>query len=501
MIFEMKSRLVTIGFLWQVLFGFTGLYSQKTNFIQLKLEVPPPGPVRMENLISDYRIREKPLPLNRLPVLMESILRIYEDEGYPFVKSRLDTIRLNEDQLMGTVTIDPGQKIIIDSILNRTGYRLSPAVLRRIMNISPGEPYSESAVREANLRLSRIEWMIQKRPLEVGFHDNLASVFVYPEKAGTNRFDGWVGLTPVSAGSSKMAFSGTINLGLNNLAGQGEVWDLMWRRTQDQSQQLKTGVRLPYLAGMPFGLEGVIDLYRQDTSWFNLFAEGGIPYYFSPDNRLSLFYRYHSSNLLIENAPDGLIPRRSFQTHLTGLSWKFLTLDNRANPRRGLDIQAEVLVGSRAVADSASMTRSEADFHFSGYLPVSSRFVLAGHAAGGAILASGILENECFRIGGVGDLIGFDENQFRSDRYLVAAAEMRYLLDPFSYLLVRINAGMLGQDYLKIPDTEFPWGFGLGGQIMTGGGIFRIIFAMGTASGSSVQWRNSKIHIGYIGLF
>ena len=121
----------------------------------------------------------------------EEILRFLENSGYPFAQVTIDSVSLGEFGVTGTLNIKPGELVMVDTLLNRTGFHLSPAVLSRLLGIRKGDTYREDALVSAVQRLRNIPYLTISRPLEVGFHKGKASIYLFPEKANSNRFDGW----------------------------------------------------------------------------------------------------------------------------------------------------------------------------------------------------------------------------------------------------------------------------------------------------------------------
>lgn len=429
------------------------------------------------------------------------IIGYYENSGYPFVQVRLDSVSPVTDGISGILVVNPGETVMVDTLLNRTGFRISTSVLGRLMNIRPGDLYRESSINEASRRLGQIPYLSQTRPLEVGFHPGKASVYVYPEKSGANRFDGWIGLSPDFRSGGKLTFSGALILNLNNVLAQGEYWQFDWHRNQDASQKLDIAMHFPYLAGLPVGLLGKFELYRQDTTYLNVGWDLGIPYHFSPDHLINLFIRQKESSILVPAKDLENSGKQPFASFLSGLLWEYNHLDSRINPYHGFTFRLEAVTGRKNLPDSISMKQSEFMADVSWFQPLAKSLTC------GIILHSGYrkspvtYENEQYRLGGLNLLRGFDEDVFRSNAYAVGSLELRYLLDRTSHLIVLADIGILKTLENDNPVIKTPAGIGLGGQLRTSGGIFRIIFAVGKESNQPFGFKNSKIHLGYVGVF
>jgi len=459
--------------------------SGQTASLLKKLKIPAPGLV----------------PVRSLEPLMERIMGFYENSGYPFINVQLDTVRFADSILQGRLVIRPGDRIRMDSVLNRTGYRISNRQLERITGIRSGDVYNEAAIREAASRLAAVQWLTLKRPTEVGFHDRLASLFVYPAKAPANRFDGWIGLSAGKAGSGAVSLSGALNLELMNIAGQGESWKFNWKRNQDRSQHLDLSLNLPWLAGLPVGLKGYFDLYRQDTSYLNILWEIGVPYSFSVNHHVNLFYRYQASTILTDLPAAAAAGRQPYSVWLTGLAWGWDRLDNPVNPSKGFSLLAEASTGRKTIVDSIGLRQSELAADLKWFQPLAGKMVIALRAEAGYRQTPKRLDNETYRLGGVDMLRGFYEDTYRTNRFIAGSVELRYLMNQSSHILFLVDLGYLEQGAESDVPATLPYGFGLGGQVRTAGGIFRIIFALGQEWGQNPDLSAGKIHIGYVGLF
>jgi outer membrane protein assembly factor BamA len=489
-----------IGLYWLLLSLTSGSYSQ--NMINLDIRIRESSGDSGSEMFKKLRISDPlRLTISDLNPKIEKIIGFYENSGYPFVQISLDSVNALPAGTSGILLINPGQLVTIDTLLNRTGFRLSSAILKRLINIRPGDRYSESHVFEASKRLGLIPWLSQARPLEIGFHPGKASVYVYPEKASANRFDGWVGLSPDLRAGGKLAFSGALTLNLYNSLGQGENWQFDWHRNQDRSQQLNLLAHIPYMAGLPFGLQGKFQLYRQDTSYLNLRWDIGIPYHFNPNHLINLFIRHRESTLLVPVNDFQNTSRQPLTSLLSGLTWEFIRLDNRMNPYRGIEFRLEAATGRKSIPDSISMQQSEFTADISWYQPLAKSLTCAFLLQSGYRRSPETYDNEQYRLGGLALLRGFDENVFHTDAFAVASVELRYLLDQTSHLIVLADVGFLKSLDKNIPIVNIPVGIGLGGQIRTSGGIFRIILAMGKQADQPINIKNSKIHLGYVGVF
>jgi hypothetical protein len=109
--------------------------------------------------------------------------------------------------------------------------------------------------------------------------------------------------------------------------------------------------------------------------------------------------------------------------------------------------------------------------------------------------------NELFQIGGIKTLRGFDEESIFASEFIIATVEYRYLIGPSSYLFTFIDAAHAGRkSYLSNFSGNF-LGAGLGLSFETKSGIFNLAYAAGKKPDSALNFRESKIHFGFVSLF
>ena len=120
---------------------------------------------------------------------------------------------------------------------------------------------------------------------------------------------------------------------------------------------------------------------------------------------------------------------------------------------------------------------------------------------GGAVFNPNLLKNELLRIGGSRLLRGFDEQSIYTDAYNVATLEYRYMIMRNSYFFVFIDAAYIHRKFNNTVFQDFPFGFGTGITFETKIGIFGLTYALGQQKYKIVDFRNSKLHFGYVATF
>lgn len=146
----------------------------------------------------------------------------------------------------------------------------------------------------------------------------------------------------------------------------------------------------------------------------------GIPYAFLNNSFIQPYFDYTSSTILnpqlIDFASDsGYI---DYRKTLYGLRVQFRKLDYLFNPRKGIDISADLSAGFRNIQRNSHIEESYYDgmvlkkttYRLSGdirgYIPVGKHFVIAPRVQAGSLLAGPHYYNELFKIGGEGRIRG-----------------------------------------------------------------------------------------------
>jgi hemolysin activation/secretion protein len=135
------------------------------------------------------------------------------------------------------------------------------------------------------------------------------------------------------------------------------------------------------------------------------------------------------------------------------------------------------------------------------YVPAGKRMVFKSSYDGGWIGGENLFRNELYQIGGFRLLRGFDEQSIFTNQYHVVSLELRLLLDQNSYFYLFSDNAYVESSFNGFSKSDFYNGFGLGTTLETKSGLFTISYGLGRNSENPIQFRQSKIHFGYVALF
>ncbi len=475
-----------------------------------------------ENILGEIGFREKlwrnrPLKFNEAGKLQEDILDWCENNGYPFASVRLDSVSFVNDQTISAqLHLEKNRYTKIDSIDVKGNLRLSKPFLYNYIGISPGDPYDESKLRATSKRLKELSFAKETKSYTILFTEKYTKLTLFLDKKRAGQFDGILGFQPDSR-TGKIVFTGDARLRLQNSFAHGEIIELNWRRLQEQTQDLKAHFNYPYLFRTPVGVDYAIKLYRRDTTFLDVNQILGLQYLFSANTSLNTFVKRRSSNLLstagLESAT--VLPQfADISTTSYGIGFHHEQLDYRFNPRKGFSFTIINDIGNRNIKKNSKLnpiiyenltlksTQYSGELVLDKFWPLGKRTSLkTGVQSAWLYNSAAIFRNELFRIGGLRTLRGFDEESIYASSFAVGTIEYRYQLEQNSWFFVFTDVCWYENFSQGNYSNDTPYGFGTGVTFETKAGIFAMTYALGSQQGNPIQFKDGKIHVGFVGLF
>jgi hemolysin activation/secretion protein len=132
---------------------------------------------------------------------------------------------------------------------------------------------------------------------------------------------------------------------------------------------------------------------------------------------------------------------------------------------------------------------------------LAKRMLLKNAWAGGWISGERLFRNELFQVGGFRLLRGFDEGSLFVNHYHILTEELRFILGRASSVYVFSDNAWLQSRINGFSNEGIYNGFGLGAQLDTKTGQFTIAYGLGRGPQNPIQFRQSRIHIGYVAYF
>lgn len=484
---------------------------------------------------NDKSIANKPLNIARLQQLKENMLAWFEENGYPFAKIQLDSLRFENDLLTANLKIDKGPQYKIDSLRIFGNAKINNIFVQRYLDIKEGSYYQKSKMENINKRLLELPYITEKRSWDMTMLGTGSILNLYLEPKKSSQINVLVGFLPANQVSNngydevrtKLLFTGEATINLKNALGNGELIGLDWQQLQQSSPKLNLQYQQPYLFGSPFGIATSFDLYKKDSSYLNLNFTAGVQYALSVNQTGKLFIQVLGTNLL---NVDTLALRATRQLPAAidvsavniGIDYSINKTNYKLNPRRGYELQFTASVGTRTIKKNNTIVKlTDPDFAYASlydtvqlktyrftvrtamakYFSLGRQSTFKTAFSGGWLQSPSIYRNELFQIGGYRLMRGFDEESIFASRYAVTTAEYRYLMGLNSFFFVFADGGWAQNTSVTLQSTNTYIGLGLGMAFETKAGIFNISYANGKRNDLTFDLRQSKIHIGYLNYF
>ena len=468
--------------------------------------------------------------LPSLDVLKQNIVTHYENNGYPFttVVAKPEQDEVSELFLQ----IDPGLEISIDSIIVHSNSTISQHLIERIINYSSGDLYREDRIREIDQRLSSTGYLKQKSNPQASFIANKAKLHLFVIQDKRSRFDVLLGLTREES-RDKATITGKGEIDLLSAFGKGERLFLRYENLINNFKQVEAQVAFPFILQMPFGVLGEMNIDIRDTVLRNTKFKYGISYQLRGNQSFTAYFEDQKiRNLSIDSNRllQGILPNSiDANRYLFGGTFTWRNTNRLFNPSKGWQVDLDGSIGARKIVENAKIVtlleNSEIQNPYDTLIQeqnvvrlqssvkkfsrIIQRFVLFNEIQIGWLQYNReknvrVNGDEGFRIGGIRNIRGFDEEAILTDRYGFFKNELRWLWDQRSNVFV-FQDFLYSNDIVDLVEQSkrFRYGFGFGVSLHTASGIFTISYALGGVRGSeqnehiSPKFRNAKVHFGY----
>jgi outer membrane protein assembly factor BamA len=455
-----------------------------------------------------------------------------ENHGYPFARIWLDSMQIEGSTVEATLAIDKGPLYKIDSLRVTGNARIRNRFLQRYLDIPAGSPYRKDKLDAISNRLLELPYAREQSPWNMTMLGTGSTLNLYLEQKKASQVNVLVGFLPDNTQiNGRLLLTGEANINLRNAFGGGESIDVNWQQIQVQSPRLNLGYQQPYIFNSALGIDFNFDLFKKDSSFINLNFQAGIQYLVSARQTGRIFFQQFTTNLLTVDtnrvkASRQLPPYLDVSSSNLGLDYRLNQTDYRFNPRRGQELSVLFSAGIRRIRENSAITdlttdQSGNEFDYASlydtlqlktyllrakvsgaqYFRLSKQSTLKAGLQAGWLQARDLFRNEMFQIGGYKLLRGFDEESIFATRYAVLTAEYRFLIGTNSFLFAFTDAGWAANTGFSEQVSHSYLGFGGGITFETKAGILNLAYAVGKRNDLPLDFRQSKIHFGFVSLF
>ncbi|HSC53805.1 MAG TPA: BamA/TamA family outer membrane protein [Phnomibacter sp.] len=464
--------------------------------------------------------------------VQQSLLSFLANNGYPFASATWDSVQISEGKLDGMLRLQTGPSYKIDSVVQNGKSIFNRKFLYRHLQMQPGIPYSQQAIDDADELLDELLFAERVQPSSVQMLGSGSVMNVYMKPRRSNIFNVLIGVMPASTSTpdNKLLVTGDVNILLRNVFGGGETIGANWQQIQYKSPRLNLLYQQPFIFNSKAGFEFGFDLFKKDTQYLNLQLRVGVPYKFDRYQTGKVFYELQQNNLSYVDSNTIKLTKElpvvaDFGISNLGVEWDFNNTDYRYNPRSGQQANLVAVGGLKKIRKNNTITSLKDpnnpafDFNdlydtvqlqtyqlrmklqYAGYLPIGRQAVCKAGLQAAWLQSANYYRNELYQIGGYKILRGFDEESIFARNYAVLTAEYRYLTGRNGYLFAFADGGWAAyQDAVQRYDHTY-FGTGLGLNFETKNSQVNLSWAVGKRNDLPMDFRQSKIHIGFVNFF
>lgn len=466
---------------------------------------------------------------SRLQTIRNKIRQELNQAGYARAQIYFRNKSIENNQINFDIAIKPKQQIrwgVLELETEQSPIR--PSVLQALLQIKENSVFNPSSIAEIERKIKTIPYLKLSKKPDLRIDNNTANLNLAVEAHDASRFDFLIGIQPQSTRNNSYSITGEITMDLKNPLHYGESIYLKYKRIKLGTQDLDFQINVPYLLGLPFGVELAFNLLKNDLLARDIQSRAGLVLYPRQDLSLQIFTGFKSSrliqvdtNYIIQNQrlPDAL----DYQLNTLGTLIDWNRLDYIWNPRRGIRFRQQLSIGRKAILPNLQVTSLQADardfsmaydslkdgrLHIEStaqlehYTPFTNRISLkTAIQAGVKWDRNKIGQNEKFRIGGTAIMRGFDEASLVVQDYICPTIEARYLLDQKSFFALFVDYALLHKQYNSTKKWQQVYSFGSGLHLQTKVGVFAFYLALGKSESSKLDYRNIKTHLGFVSQF
>lgn len=434
------------------------------------------------------------IPFSELSGFMQSLVDLFEAKGNSFVQFTLRDIELTGNEANASLVMNLNRKRFIDKIVIK-GYENFPKnYLIHELDLKIGSVFNKEKIERASRSVNNLSFAEEVKPPEILFTNDSTIIYLYVKKKKSNQFDGIIGFAS-KENDNGLEFNGYLDLSINNMFNSGETIALFWKNNGNNRQRFYLETEIPYLFNSPLTPKLNFELYRQDSTFSNTRAHISLQYNMIGKGQIAAQLNTENSNDLSKGTTNGV---SSYANLFYGISYIFKKLSS--DPLFPVTFNADVslLAGSRkSEGESASQSKFILRSHF--LYAINNKNYLFLQNSSGLLNSNDYFENELFRIGGIYNLRGVNEESIFASAYTIFNLEYRFKPNTSSYFY-SITDFSYAENNLAQTNTNVI-SFGLGYAFQTKAGILNLSYALGKFDQAPVSFDNSKIHIKIVSNF
>jgi outer membrane protein assembly factor BamA len=524
---SIRSKYRDYGYLYAKISGAKTVFNNDSSFVDIKITVEEGKQVKLGEIIisGNKSISSKDilagfetktgdvLDYNVLNGDIKELLSEYEKRGSLFTTAYVEDVTIYDEntnpKIRLRLAVKEQSKVKISNVRIKGNEDTKDVVILRELKINEEKTVTREELMNMKFRLERLNIfdVVENPMIYTLTNKNESGLLIKVKEGNTNTFDGIIGYVPPANDKENGYFTGIINLSFRNLFGTARRLDARWQQETKSIQELELKYNEPYFFGLPLNVGGGFLQRLQDSSYtrrkfdakgdilltdkFTFGFSVGVDRIIPPEDSLVIF-KVADSRVLY-----------------AGTEIRFDNRDNIFIPNKGILYKATYVYGDKKVYNKAgSSNAAEQSYSLQRYsmdvdvfFSFFKRQSLLVRLFAGQVVSDRLEDADYYKVGGIKNIRGYREEQFRASRFTYGTIEMRYSFSRKSFAALFLDPGYYYRpdDVLnKIPKQEgFLLGYGLGIRIETAIGVIGVNYAIGKEDGIL----DGKIHFGLINEF
>ena len=434
--------------------------------------------------------------INELESFLKQTTKRLADRGYPFNKIKLINIKeIDNSSISANLNVDLGEKRTLDKIKIKGYEKFPKSFTKQYLKLLTEETFDFEKIKEKSKKINNLGFVRQTKDPEVLFKKDSTITYLFVEKTENNSFDGFIGFA-TNEESNKLELNGYVNLKLSNTLNYGEEITLDYKSTDNEDKFFKTNIIAPFVLQSPLGLELSLNLTKKDTSYTKDEQSIGVNYLTKNKHDISLHLNYLNSvsNLTIVNQSI-----KNYNSKFQKIRYSYLepNINNKLIPIKFLNT-LEFSIGERRDNTNSKKqikykTKTYNNFKITNKSSIYLNFESYG------LISTNFYQNEILLFGGINSIRGFEENSIAANKLFMINSEYRFTIDNNIYINTILDSAYYENSLSDI--KGYIYGLGLGLNINTSSGVFKINYANGVKKGEAVDLKLSKIHVSFSNTF
>jgi len=434
------------------------------------------------------------IPFSEIPNTLQFMVDNFEKYGNTFVQVSLQNIHLKNNLVIAEIKIIDSKPRTIDKVIIK-GYENFPKnFIPHELNLKIGSTFNKEKLINASIAINNISFVEEQKPPEVLFTNDSTYIYLYLKKRLANKFDGFIGFSS-EEDKNGLQFNGYLDLSVINIFNSGETIALFWKNNGNDSQRFFINTVIPYVFNIPLIPDATFELYRQDSTFSNVVSDINLTYSFNTKGKISAGLNTENSNNLLKNPMDDI---QSFKNIFYGVSYNFekLIYDNLFPVKFSFDFSS--FFGSRKIENTKSIqSKFLLSSNYIWAFNNKNYIFLQNHSA--ILNSDDYVNNELFRVGGIYNLRGVNEESIFASTYSIFNLEYRYRPTNSSYFYSITDFAFIENKILEENSQILSLGFGY--AFFTKVGLLNISYAIAKFDDNPLNFNNSKLHVKIISFF